>query len=58
MAGSITDVTAAKLYDPLTGLANQANLMERVEEEFAACRAEPARHFAVMSLDIDRFKLI
>ena len=47
-----------KVFDPLTGLANRVLFMERLEQEFAAYRAEPAAQFAVMFLDIDRFKLI
>ena len=58
MAGSMSDVTTAKVADPLTGLANRALFMERLEREFAAYRANPAAQFAVMFLDIDRFKLI
>ncbi|MGA3039877.1 MAG: EAL domain-containing protein, partial [Bryobacteraceae bacterium] len=58
MAGSLSDVTAAKLADPLTGLANRLLFTERLEREFAAYRADPAAQFAVIFLDIDRFKLI
>jgi diguanylate cyclase (GGDEF)-like protein/PAS domain S-box-containing protein len=58
MAGSMSDVTMSKVADALTGLANRVLFMERLEQEFAACRANPAAQFAVMFLDIDRFKLI
>jgi diguanylate cyclase (GGDEF)-like protein/PAS domain S-box-containing protein len=58
MAGSMSDVTTAKVADPLTGLANRVLFMERLEQEFAAYSADPAAQFAVMSLDIDRFRLI
>ena len=58
MAGSMSDVTAARGSDPLTGLANRVLFLERVEEEFARCRESSATNFAVMFLDIDRFKLI
>jgi len=58
MAGSMSDVTAGKVVDPLTGLANRVLFMERLEQEFASYRANPAAQFAVMFLDIDRFKLI
>src|SRR5579871_2820066 len=36
MAGSLTDITAGKVFDPLTGLANRVRLIERLNEEFAA----------------------
>jgi len=58
MTGSTIDVTAGKLQDPLTGLANRASLIERLEEEFNACRGNPSAPFALMFLDIDSFKLI
>jgi diguanylate cyclase (GGDEF)-like protein/PAS domain S-box-containing protein len=58
MAGSMSDVTAGKVFDPLTGLANRLLFMDRLEQEFTTYRANPAAQFAVMFLDIDRFKLI
>ena len=58
MAGSMSDVTARKVFDPLTGLANRVLFMDRLEQEFTSYRANPATQFAVMFLDIDRFKLI
>jgi diguanylate cyclase (GGDEF)-like protein/PAS domain S-box-containing protein len=58
MAGSMNDITPAKVFDPLTGLANRVLFMDRLEREFASYRANPAIQFAVMFLDIDRFKLI
>ncbi|MGA2737790.1 MAG: EAL domain-containing protein [Bryobacteraceae bacterium] len=58
MAGSMSDVTDSKLFDPLTGLANRVLFMDRLEQEFAAYGANPEAQFAVMLLDIDRFKLI
>ena len=58
MAGSMRDVTAAKVVDPLTGLANRVLFVERLEREFVGNRANPAAQFAVLFLDIDRFKLI
>jgi diguanylate cyclase (GGDEF)-like protein/PAS domain S-box-containing protein len=58
MAGSMSDVTAGKVFDPLTGLANRVLFMDRLEQEFTRYRANPAAQFTVMFLDIDRFKLI
>ncbi len=58
MAGSMSDVTEGKVFDPLTGLANRVLFMDRLEQEFASRRANPAAQCAVMFMDIDRFKLI
>lgn len=58
MAGAMTDITASKVLDPLTGLANRTLFMDRLEQEFAAYRANPAAQLAVIFLDIDRFELI
>ncbi|MFW6028291.1 MAG: PAS domain-containing protein [bacterium] len=43
--------------DQLTGLANRATFMERLRQAFAASR-RGASAFALLSLDIDRFKEI
>lgn len=68
MAGSLTDITPRKrveeqlardaLYDPLTGLPNRAffnNLLERVSRR---SRRRRKYQYAVLFLDLDRFKLI
>jgi len=68
MAGSLTDITPRKrveeqlardaLYDPLTGLPNRAffnNLLERVSRR---SRRRRTYQYAVLFLDLDRFKLI
>jgi diguanylate cyclase (GGDEF)-like protein/PAS domain S-box-containing protein len=58
MAGSQTDITGSKAFDPLTGLPNQTFF----HDELAACleRAaqEPGYQFAVLLLDLDRFKVV
>jgi diguanylate cyclase (GGDEF)-like protein/PAS domain S-box-containing protein len=41
--------------DPLTGLPNRATFIERLQQAFAAAR-RGARPFAVMYVDLDRFK--
>ncbi len=43
--------------DPLTGLANRARFNEAMEHRFASRRAE-GRAFALLSLDLDRFKQV
>ncbi len=46
------------MHDALTGLPNRAYLFDRLERLLARYRRDPSRRFAVMFLDIDRFKLI
>jgi diguanylate cyclase (GGDEF)-like protein/PAS domain S-box-containing protein len=58
MAGSLSDVTEDKVFDPLTGLANRILFMDRLEQEFSHHQANPAARFAVLFLDVDRFKLV
>lgn len=57
MAGSQTDVTEGKIADPLTGLPNRLYFLDRLENSIEAARYTDAR-FAVLFLDLDRFKLI
>ncbi len=44
-------------YDQLTGLANRALLMERLDQALGKCR-ETGRQGAVLMLDIDNFRFI
>jgi diguanylate cyclase (GGDEF)-like protein/PAS domain S-box-containing protein len=57
LAGSLTDVTEGKIADPLTGLPNRLYFLDRLEDaiDVARCRDLP---FAVLFLDLDRFKLV
>jgi diguanylate cyclase (GGDEF)-like protein/PAS domain S-box-containing protein len=57
MAGSQTDITEGKIADPLTGLSNRLYFMDRLENSIEAARYRDVR-FAVLFLDLDRFKLI
>ena len=45
-------------HDSLTGLPNRSQLQERLDDAIACVSAPGGRSFAVMFLDIDRFKLI
>ena len=57
MAGSQTDITEGKIADPLTGLPNRLYFLDRLENSIEATRRK-AGLFAVLFLDLDRFKLI
>ena len=46
------------LHDQLTGVANRASLADRIELELARTQRREAHGFAVLFLDIDRFKVI
>ncbi len=58
MAGSQTDITRGKAADPLTGLANRVLFMDHLDA--AALPGRDCNHplFAVLFLDLDRFKVI
>ena len=68
IAGSLTDVTDRKyqearavhdaLHDPLTQLSNRALFLDRVAQALARARRAGAGRFAVLCLDLDRFKLV
>jgi diguanylate cyclase (GGDEF)-like protein/PAS domain S-box-containing protein len=58
MAGSTTDITLGKLVDPLTGLPNRLAMVERLEQVLSREREDASRGFALLFLDVDRFKLI
>lgn len=56
MAGSLTDITTARNRDPLTGLANRVRYLDRVEHAFKRRNREPEYRFALLFIDLDRFK--
>ena len=58
MAGSLTDITEGKVADALTGLPNRVLFMERLERALERSKRHPDHRFAVLFLDLDRFKLI
>ncbi|HUR53364.1 MAG TPA: EAL domain-containing protein [Gemmataceae bacterium] len=68
MAGSLTDVTDRKadeaqlvhdtLHDSLTGLANRVFLEHRIEHVLNRSRRDAAVQFAVLFIDLDRFKIV
>jgi len=68
VAGSQTEITDRKLaeeqlrhdalHDPLTGLANRPLLLDRMNHCLASAQRTPNYLFAVLFLDVDRFKVI
>lgn len=58
MAGSQTDITEEKVADPLTGLPNRIFLAEKLQHAIERSRTSRSHLFAVLFLDLDRFKII
>jgi diguanylate cyclase (GGDEF)-like protein/PAS domain S-box-containing protein len=68
MAGSQTDITDRKraeerlihdaFHDPLTGLPNRALFMDRLGQAVERWRRNRQQSFAVIFLDLDRFKTV
>ncbi|HEY6552138.1 MAG TPA: EAL domain-containing protein, partial [Vicinamibacteria bacterium] len=68
LAGSQTDITSRKraeeqilhdaLHDSLTGLPNRNLFLDRLGQAVARRRRHGDYHFAVLFLDLDRFKLV
>jgi diguanylate cyclase (GGDEF)-like protein/PAS domain S-box-containing protein len=68
IAGSQTDITGRKkvedqllhdaFHDALTGLANRALFLDRLGLSLMRAKRRPDSQFAVLYLDLDRFKLI
>ena len=64
----VQDVTARReaearlqhiaFHDSLTGLPNRRRFQDDLQQALALAQAEPARHFSLMFLDFDRFKLV
>ncbi|MGI8561752.1 MAG: bifunctional diguanylate cyclase/phosphodiesterase [Luteimonas sp.] len=46
------------MHDALTGLPNRIYLRDRLERAIAGLRRDPTQRFAVLYVDVDRFKVI
>ena len=58
IAGSQTDITEGKIADTLTDLPNRLYLMDKIESALAVKSYPDAAPFALLFLDLDRFKTV
>jgi diguanylate cyclase (GGDEF)-like protein/PAS domain S-box-containing protein len=68
LVGSLSDVTERRrledqllqqaLYDSLTGLPNRTLFLDRLSQAIAHSRRNPEYGYAVLWLDLDRFKMV
>jgi diguanylate cyclase (GGDEF)-like protein/PAS domain S-box-containing protein len=58
LAGSQTDITEGKVTDPLTGLPNRLLFVDQLERALKRGRRRKDYLFALLFLDLDRFKVV
>ncbi len=58
IAGSQADITGLKVKDPLTNLPNRALLLDHLGLALGRAKRRRATAFAVLFLDLDRFKVV
>lgn len=58
LTGLQTDITRNKSIDWLTQLPNRENILERVDRILAGTAAGQVRPFALLLLDLDRFRVV
>jgi diguanylate cyclase (GGDEF)-like protein len=58
LAGSLTDITDAKVADVLTGLPNRLLFVDLVERAIARTQRRQDELFAILILGLDRFKAV
>lgn len=56
LAGSLTDITEGKVADALTGLPNRVLFIDRLGRLLEQLKRAPDQMFALLFLDLDRFK--
>jgi diguanylate cyclase (GGDEF)-like protein/PAS domain S-box-containing protein len=55
IAGAMTDITAKRIYDPLTGLPNRVFLMEALEKALEYTEGHSGWGFALVILNLDHY---
>jgi diguanylate cyclase (GGDEF)-like protein/PAS domain S-box-containing protein len=58
LAGSLTDITEAKLADALTGLPNRLLFVDLVERALKRTERREEYTFAILALSLDRFRIV
>jgi diguanylate cyclase (GGDEF)-like protein/PAS domain S-box-containing protein len=58
LAGSLTDVTSAKIADPLTGLPNRVLFHDLLDRAIKRTERHPLDLFALLVFGLDRFKAL
>jgi diguanylate cyclase (GGDEF)-like protein/PAS domain S-box-containing protein len=58
MAGSQTDITERKFYDPLTGMPNRTLFVDRIQTVVDRHRRYPETAFAVFSISLDNLIIV
>ncbi len=58
VAGSLTSIAQQGVCDALTGLPNRALLLDRLRQAFEKYQRDPSQTFAVLFMDLNRFKVI
>ena len=58
LAGSLTDITEAKVADALTGLPNRLLFMDLLDRAIKRSERRPDYVFALLVLGLDRFKVV
>lgn len=58
IAGSQTDITDRKVYNPITGLPNRILLMDRLERALGRAKRGQSNPFAVLALDVGGLKKV
>ncbi|MBY0494584.1 MAG: EAL domain-containing protein [Cyanobacteria bacterium] len=58
LAGSLTDITEAKLADALTGLPNRLLFVDLVDRALKRTERRAEYTFAILALSLDRFRVV
>ena len=58
MVGSMSDITLSKAFDPLSGLSNRVSFVDKLTTLLRETAASQRGTFALLFLDLDRFKVI